>query len=198
VELNRRGEAPFDRSTVLLLDEYVGLPPDDAARCDARLRRELIDRLESPPAAFHPIRVDELPAGAAAELHDSVAAQGLDLALLGLGTNGHVGLNEPGSGADSATRVVDLAPDSQAGAIERYGAGTRPSRGITLGLARLLAATEIWLLVTGERKAGVLRRALEGPEDTRCPASFLRRHSRLRVLADEAAADALPRALWPA
>lgn len=110
---------------------------------------------------------------------------------MGLGLNGHIGFNEPGSTADSPTRVVNLEARSQAVATDRYGAGAVPVRGITLGLARLLVADEIWLLVTGERKADVLRRALEGPEGSDCPASFLRRHPSLRVLADGAAASSL-------
>ncbi|CAN5795754.1 glucosamine-6-phosphate deaminase [soil metagenome] len=191
VELNRLGQAPFGQATIVQLDEYVGLESSDPARCAARLRRELLDLIDPGPATFHPILVDELPPAAAAEAHEAIAAEGLDLVLLGLGLNGHVGLNEPGSEADGRTRVVELTPASRAGAIERYGAGVVPQLGVTLGLAHLLASTEIWLLVTGERKAEILRRALEEPESSDCPASFLRRHPRLRILADEAAAASL-------
>lgn len=188
---SRLGRAPFGQATVVLLDEYVGLATMDPARCDARLRRELIDRLDPPPAAYHPILVDELPPDEAARVHDAVAAEGLDLVLLGLGTNGHVGLNEPGSTADSPTRVVELADDSRQAAIGRYGAGAAPQQGITLGIARLLAATEVWLLSTGARKAAILERALRGSVGPDCPASLLRAHPRLRILADDGAAAAL-------
>jgi glucosamine-6-phosphate deaminase len=193
VELGRLGQAPFGQATIVLLDEYVGLPPTDPARCSGRLRRELLDRLDPAPASFHPILVDELAPSAAAATHEAIAAEGLDLALLGLGLNGHVGLNEPGSEADSQTRVVELAPASRASAEQRYGARSAPSQGVTLGLARLLAAQEIWLLVTGGHKAEVLARALHGPETADCPASFLRRHPRLQVLADQDAAAELRR-----
>ncbi|HUG46966.1 MAG TPA: 6-phosphogluconolactonase [Candidatus Limnocylindria bacterium] len=188
VGLSRDGLAPFGQATIVLLDEYVGLPPTDPARCDARLARELIDRLDPPPAAYHPIAVDELSPAAAAHAHDAVAAEGLDLAVLGLGLNGHVGFNEPGSGADSPTRVVDLAPESRAAATARYGARAAPRRGVTLGLARLLAADELWLLVSGAGKSAVLKRVLEEVESADCPARFLRRHPKLHVLADEDAA----------
>ncbi|MBA2314136.1 MAG: 6-phosphogluconolactonase [Chloroflexi bacterium] len=185
-----RGAVDLARATVVLLDEYLGLEPSDPARCDARLRRELLDRLPAAPA-FHAIAVDDGDPVAAAAAHDAVAAAGLDLTLLGLGANGHVGFNEPGSGPDAATRVVALAETSRELAHVRYGAARTPTGGITLGIARLLASAEIWLLVTGAGKAAVLARTLEGPEGDDCPASFLRRHSRLRVLADEAAATAL-------
>ena len=182
-----RGHASLAEATIVLLDEYVGLPPDDPARCDARLRRELIDPVDAKPRAFHPIRVDELaPEEAAADL-DRVAADGLDLTLLGLGANGHVGMNEPGSTADSPTRIVPLAAPTREAATG-YGAASAPAAGITLGLDRILESAEVWLLVTTERKAEVLARALLGREGPDCPASYLRRHPRLRVLADEPAA----------
>ena len=107
--------------------------------------------------------------------------------------NGHVGFNEPGSRPDDATRLVRLAISSREAAVARYGAGSVPTAGITVGLARLLEAGECWLLVTGERKAAILRRALDEPEGPDCPASYLRRHPRLTVFADEAAASLLRR-----
>ena len=185
------GRFSLAATEVLALDEYLGLPPGHPARCDVRLHRELLDRLPEPPAAFHRIDADDPDPGAAAGRHDAIAARGIDLALLGLGTNGHVGLNEPGSFADTPTRVVRVAEASRRAAVERYGADPAPTAGITLGVARLLAAGEVWLLVTGERKAGILARALDAPEGSDCPASYLRRHGRLRVIADEPAAARL-------
>jgi glucosamine-6-phosphate deaminase len=185
------GLASLAGTRVILLDEYLGLPPGHRARCDGRLRRELLDRLPEPPAAFHAIDVDALDADAAAVRHDAVAADGIDLAVLGLGMNGHVGLNEPGSRPEDPTRVVRLAASSRRAAVERYGADPPPAAGITLGLGRLLAAREIWLLVTGSHKAAMLARTLEAPEGPDCPASYLRRHGAVRVVADEPAANEL-------
>jgi glucosamine-6-phosphate deaminase len=193
VAMALEGTVSFAGAEVILLDEYVGLPPGHPARCDARLRRELLDRLPAPPRAFHPIDVDGLDAADAAAAHDGVAARGVALAVLGLGANGHVGLNEPGSLPDATTRVVRLAASSRRAAAERYGADPPPSAGVTLGLDRLLAAGEAWLLVTGAGKARVLARALEAPEGPDCPASYLRRHRALRVIADEPAAAELRR-----
>ena len=173
------------QATVVLLDEWAGLPPGDPARCDVRLRRQLLDQL-APPPRFVPIDVDGSDDEAAARAHDA-AARGLDLVVLGLGMNGHVGFNEPGSRPDDPTRLVRLAVSSREAATARYGAALTPTAGITVGLGRILEATEVWLLVTGERKADVLRRALREPEGVDCPASYLRRHPRLTVFADEAA-----------
>ena len=187
-----RGEVSFGAATIVLLDEWVGLPPGDPARCDVRLRTELLDRLGVGPFAFAAIDVDGPDPEAAAARHDA-AARGLDLAVLGLGMNGHVGFNEPGSRPDDPMRLVRLAVSSRDAATARYGATLVPTAGITVGLARLLEAGECWLLVTGERKASMLRRALEQPEGPDCPASYLRRHPRLTVFADEAAAGLLRR-----
>ncbi len=185
-----RGETSLASATVLLLDEWVGLPPDDPARCDARLRGELVGRLDAPPV-FVPIDVAGTDPEAAAAAHDASVAGGLDLAVLGLGMNGHVGFNEPGSRPDDPTRLVRLSLSTREAATARYGAGHVPTAGITVGLARLLEAGECWLLVTGERKAAILRRALDEPEGPDCPASYLRRHPRLTVFADESAARRL-------
>lgn len=192
VEAEAEGRISFAEATLVMLDEWVGLPPGDPARCDVRLRGELLDRLRTPPAAFVAIDVDGPDPEAAAARHDA-AARGLDLALLGLGLNGHVGFNEPGSRPDDPTRLVRLAASSREAATARYGATRVPTAGITLGLARLREADEAWLLVTGGRKAAALRRALVDPEGPDSPASCLRRHRRLTVFADDAAAALLPR-----
>lgn len=190
VGLARRGEASFAGATVVLLDEWVGLPPGDPARCDTRLRAQLLDRLPVPPAAVHMIDVDAPDLEAAVARHAAVAVD-LDLVVLGLGTNGHVGFNEPGSLADSPTRVVRLAASSRESAMARYSAASVPTGGITLGMDGILAAREVWLLVTGEEKAAALRHALRDPEGPDCPASYLRRHPNLRVIVDEGAAALL-------
>ena len=176
----------WSQATVVLLDDYVGLSADDPAAGGPRLRREIVDHVR--PAEF--IDIDQSgDLEAAVRRHDE-AAIGLDLAIVGLGLNGHIGFNEPGSTAASPTRVVDLHRRSREAAAG-YGAEEAPERGITIGLARLLEARELWLLVTGARKAEILRAALEGPETPDVPASFLRRHPNLRVMADDAAASLL-------
>ncbi|HEY5436530.1 MAG TPA: 6-phosphogluconolactonase [Candidatus Limnocylindrales bacterium] len=190
VALALDGACSFKGATVVLLDEWVGLPPGDPARCDTRIRAGLIDRLPVRPAAVHVIDADDPSPEAAAARHD-VAARGLDLVVLGLGLNGHVGFNEPGSVPDSPTRVLPLTAESRDAARARYGSRSVPTAGITIGMDRILAAGEVWLLVTGARKAPVLRRALEEPEGPDCPASYLRRHPRLTVFADDGAASLL-------
>lgn len=190
------GQASLAEAEVLLLDEFGGLAPGDPARCATMLARDLLDRLDTPPAAVHRLDpdADDLDAECA-RYHRVVADGGLDLCLLGIGANGHVGLNEPGSPANAPTRQVALAA-ATIGAASRYGDGhAAPTWGLTLGMAEILEAREVWLLVSGAHKAAVLAEALEGPVTAALPASLLRSHGRLRVLADEPAAEGLSASL---
>jgi glucosamine-6-phosphate deaminase len=153
------------------------------------LRRALLDRVR--PRRF------EGPEPNAGDLdaecrryHEAVVSTGLDLTILGLGRNGHLGLNEPVSSIDSMTRRVELTPETIDGA-RGYGADPPPTWGIALGLAEIMASDEVWLLVSGEPKADVLEKALQGSVSADLPASFLQTHDNLTVFADHAAAVGL-------
>ncbi len=176
-------------ATVVLLDEYVGLAAGHRARCDSMLRRGLLDRLDPGVARFITFEVDDLSPQAACTKFDAAvtAAGGLDLVVLGLGRNGHIGMNEPGSAPAAPTRVVELAPSTRAAAIG-YGVDPPPTHGVTLGMVAILAAREIFLLATGAAKAEILSRTLDGPETPEVPASLLRGHPGLRVIVDDGAA----------
>ncbi len=176
--------------TIVGLDEFLGLPPGHRARCDTILRHRLLDRLDPPVGRFIAIDVDDPdPEAACAAFQAEVAeAGGIDLVVLGLGRNGHVGMNEPRSRIDSPTRVVELTPSTRDDAIG-YGADPPPTHGVTLGMAPILAAREIWLLATGPEKREILQRVLQRPASADVPASLLLRHSGLAVIAD-ADADA--------
>lgn len=173
------------RVRLVLLDEYLGLPAGHPIRCDGQLRQQLPET----PAAFVTFDVDGPDPAAACAAYDAAIANlgGLDLVVLGLGANGHVGMNEPGTSPDAPTRVIELAPSTMVAAMA-YGAAPPPTLGVTLGLAGILEAREIWLLVSGERKAGILEATLGGPVTTDVPASLLRGHPGLRIIADDAAA----------
>lgn len=183
----RRG-VDASAATIVLLDEYLGLPPGHVARCDATLRRTLLDPLDPTPA-FVAFAIDDAPPDIACARMDAAiaAAGGLDLVVLGLGANGHIGMNEPGSAVDAPTRAVELAPSTREASIG-YGASEPPTHGVTLGVAAILDAREIWLLATGAHKAAIFAATLDGPTTPAVPASLLRSHPGLRVIADDAAA----------
>ena len=134
-----------------------GIPADARPCCEAlcssgSLPGNSISRMSMPPI-WKP---------SAVRYRDLIDDGGLDLAVLGLGMNGHLGLNEPGSGAHQPTRVVELTAETREGA-RRYGANPPPTWGLAVGLAEILAAREVWLLVTGPTKAEVLDRVINGP-----------------------------------
>jgi glucosamine-6-phosphate deaminase len=180
----------LSQTTVFLLDEF-GLPPGGPARCDAMLNADLLAKLAAPPARLETWDTETPDLTAECRrMEQAITDGGLDLALLGIGMNGHIGMNEPGSAVDSRSRVVDLHPATVEGAA-RYGADDEPAWGVTLGLGTLLESRSIWLLVTGLPKAEILAKALKGPETPQVPASYLRRHSSVTVWADEEAASLL-------
>jgi len=172
--------------TIFLLDEFGGLPERDPGRCETMIRRDLLSKASGRPRVRLP-DVDAADPDQEADRYGALIADGgLDLAIVGLGANGHIGMNEPGSTADLTTRVVDLDSSTSENATS-YGASARPTWGITVGLAELLAATELWLLVTGAHKREILRRTLENPIGPTVPATFLRGHQNAKLFADRSA-----------
>jgi glucosamine-6-phosphate deaminase len=182
----------FAGATVFLLDEFGGLPPGHPQRCDTMIR-PFLDRVDLPPEGLVRLDPDASDLQAECRRYQARVDEGrLDLVLLGLGRNGHLGLNEPGSSSSSTTRVVDLAPGTVEGA-SRYGGEGAPTFGMTLGMASILAAREVWLLVTGPAKHPILDRVLTGPVTDALPASHLRTHPNAVIWADT---DAAPPAFY--
>jgi len=179
-------QTSLDGLTIFLLDEFGGLAQDDPGRCEAMIRRDLLSIAPGRPSVHLPDVDASDPDHEADRYADLIDDGGFDLAIVGLGNNGHIGMNEPGSTADLMTRVVDLASSTSANAAS-YGASATPTWGITVGLAELLAATELWLLVTGTHKREILRRTLEDPIGPTVPATFLRGHPNAKLFADVSA-----------
>ena len=195
-ELRRRyraGALSFARATVFSLDEYVGVSRDDGRSFHHTLRDQLYDHVDL--AAEH-IRA---PDGAAADVDAAAAsydqaiaaAGGIDLALLGIGGNGHIAFNEPGSSFDSRTRVVALADDSRAAVAGAFGGEAVPTRALTMGIATILAARRCVLLAYGAAKAEVIARAIQPPPSPALPASALQLHADATFILDAAAASRL-------
>jgi glucosamine-6-phosphate deaminase len=190
-----RGEADFSNVGVFCLDEYVGVTGQDPNSLTRWLSEALLDRIGVRPEQLHtlPVTADDLDKAAAKYDRTVSARGGLDLAILGLGPNGHIGYNEPGSRADSRTRVIALTAESRNQASAYWeGSLAIPGRAMTMGVGTLLESARIVLLVTGEAKADILRRTLQEPMNAEVPASWLRMAgSRLTIIADEAAASEL-------
>ena len=128
-----------DHLNVFTLDEYLGVPVEHPGTCANLLRREVADAWGIPEVRFHWLssRVEEAPAGIAEHERKLAALGGIDAIVLGLGKNGHLGFNEPGSAADSPGRVLVLTPTSIAANAEWFGGAYAPAKGVTLGLGTL-------------------------------------------------------------
>ncbi len=189
------GSLDVSQAQWFLLDEYVGIDDDDPESLTGWLRREFLTPAGIPEEHIHemPTKAEDLAAAAAQYEADLVAAGGFELAVLGLGGNGHIAYNEPGSTADSRTRVLTLTAESIEQARGYFEGRTVPTRAISAGVGTLLEARSIVLLVSGASKAKVLCDALYGPQTPDNPASFLQLASdRVEVVADEAAASLFP------
>lgn len=187
----RAGAASFRDAEAFLLDEFGGVPREAEGRCEQMLRRALIDQVDLPAARFHTIDTDAADLEAICRQYEAAVGT-LDLTLLGIGTNGHIGMNEPGAPPDSLTRRVDLSDETQRSATHYFGGRHTPTWGVTAGMATVLRSREIWLLATGSSKAAILRRLMTEPVSPLLPASLLRQHPRCILFCDDAAAAELP------
>jgi glucosamine-6-phosphate deaminase len=184
------GAADFSNTIVYALDEFVG-PERDTPGTNSAFYRQYV---RFPVRALHvpnPSAAD--PAQHIRAFADAVRrAGGFDLCVLGVGANGHIAFNEPGSGRDSTARVVDLDEATREGHAGAFGSLSRvPRQGMTLGVADLLEARQILVLALGEQKAGVVRKAIEGRPSADIPASWLQSHGNVTWLIDRAAAAEL-------
>jgi glucosamine-6-phosphate deaminase len=188
-ELGRRG-IDWTAASIWLLDEYVGLDPSDPNSYKCTIQRTLGDHLGIRPDQVHAPDTSSADLEAAARRYDAAidAAGGIDLQILGIGRNGHIGFNEPGSSFAALTSVVDLTATTRDDNARFFASPDDvPRRAITQGIGRILRARRLLVIVTGAAKAPALAAALDGPIDEAVPASALRRHPAVTVLADVAA-----------
>ncbi len=199
-ELIRRHNAAagpaYGGVTCFNLDEYVGLPVGHEQSYRATIARELTDGL-----GISPVQVngpDPSPAGlsTAGERYEALikAAGGVDVQLLGIGSDGHLAFNEPGSSLASRTRIKTLTAQTRKDNARFFGSPDEvPTHVLTQGLGTILEARHLLLIATGEGKAAAAAAAVEGPVSASCPASVLQLHPHVTVLLDQAAASRLDR-----
>ncbi|MFF2481439.1 glucosamine-6-phosphate deaminase [Paenibacillus sp. NPDC058071] len=191
VERFKRGEVSFRQASAFNLDEYAGLPPEHEQSYAAYMAKHLLNEIDLPLDRAY------IPNGLAADLeaeskaYDRLLEQAgqLDLQLLGIGHNGHIGFNEPGPHLHAGTHVVALTEETR-DANSRYFDHLEdvPSQAVTMGVGWMMKAKHVVLIARGEGKAAVVKEALFGPITTSCPGSLLQLHPRLTVLLDEGAA----------
>lgn len=188
----RRRDGVLDASgvTVFQLDEYLGVPADDRRSLLGWAIRSFVEPLGIPASNVVPLPADG-GTGACADYDRTVEQTGgYDVAILGIGPNGHVGFNEPPSEASAPTRIVELSPESVSSNAAYWGDEAHvPPRAVTIGMAGLLRTRTTVLVASGVGKREIVRRALLGPIVPEVPASHLRLARDLRVLIDRAAWD---------
>src|SRR5436190_140670 len=193
--LHAAGRVSFSRATTFNLDEFLGIAPAVPRSYHAFMRRHLFDRIGISPRRVH--LLDGLAHDAARECtryeRAIRRAGGIDLQILGLGGNGHIGFNEPGRALVAATHRTRLRPSTRRANAPLFGGrvGDVPREALSMGMGTILGARRIVLLATGASKARCVQRMIDGPVTTRVPASFLQLHSNAEVWLDRDAAAAL-------
>jgi glucosamine-6-phosphate deaminase len=194
IAASRSGTLDLTRFHLFCLDEYLGVTPDNPNTLTAWLERTLIEPAGIPLKNVHMLPVDAADPNAAANSYDqSIRDVGnLALAVLGIGNNGHIAYNEPGSDADSRTRVVNLTQESIDQAAGYFDGASVPTKAMTVGVGTLLESDRIVLIAHGAGKTEIIRRALREPMSSDVPASWLRLvPEQVTIILDEAAAAAL-------
>ena len=199
-ELIRRHNAAagpaYGGVTCFNLDEYVGLPPGHEQSYRATIARELTDGLGIRPDQVN--GPDPSPDGlpSAGERYEALIAQagGVDVQFLGIGSDGHLAFNEPGSSLASRTRIKTLTAQTRKDNARFFGSPDEvPNHVLTQGLGTILEARHLLVIATGEGKADAVAASVEGPLSASCPASVLQLHPHVTVLLDPAAASRLDR-----
>lgn len=192
---SREAGLSFRDVTTFNLDEYLGLQPGDAQSYRAYMQRELFDHIDIDPGnAYLPecgAGVGPLEVGPKYEALIR-SCGGIDLQVLGIGRNGHIGFNEPTSSLSSRTRIKTLTRETVLANKEYFDdPAMQPQLAITMGIATIMDARHVVLLATGSDKAEAVRQSVEGPMSAMWPASILQLHEKATVLLDEEAASRL-------
>ncbi|HEY5225138.1 MAG TPA: glucosamine-6-phosphate deaminase [Microbacteriaceae bacterium] len=176
------------------LDEYVGIPKGHPESYETVIHRDVVEPLRMNPNLIH------VPNGRAADIEAACLAYdaairetgGVDIQILGIGANGHIGFNEPTSSFASRTRIKTLAPQTRADNARFFdNADEVPTHCLTQGLGTIMDARALVLVAQGENKADAIAAAVEGPVSSMCPGSILQFHPHATVIVDEAAASKL-------
>lgn len=192
IRLYQEKAVDYSKATTFNLDEYVGIPISHPCSYHAFMQVQLFDHVN--------FKASFLPDGNARALsrecrrYDAAIAKagGIDLQLLGIGHNGHIGFNEPADNFGFGTQVVNLT-NSTIQANKRFFNSERdvPRQAISMGIGTIMAAREIMLLATGKEKAEAVQKMVKGPVSPSLPASVLRLHQQVTLLLDEGAASKL-------
>ena len=202
IRMHRDEGLSFKNVVTFNLDEYFPMPADSIQSYHRFMWENLFSQVDIDPVNVHipdgGLARDSVDAMCAAYESAIVSAGGIDLQLLGIGKTGHIGFNEPGSGANSRTRLVHLDNVTRRdAAADFFGEEFVPKEAVTMGVATILDAREIAILATGEHKSRIVQRAVEGDVNLEVAATFLQRHPNTTFYVDAAAGADLTRVATP-
>lgn len=190
VQLYNQGLIDFSKVITFNLDEYYGLPPDHPGSYHRYMREKLFGHVNIQEANIH------IPDGVAKDIEEECRRYeeemhrygGIDLQILGIGPNGHIGFNEPGSDWGMTTGLVKLSEETRRRVSRHFRDPTEvPTQAITMGIKTIMRARKILLLASGKEKAKTTTEALKGPVTKKVPASILQLHPMVTAILDKAA-----------
>jgi glucosamine-6-phosphate deaminase len=196
IQSYRDGDIDFDEVVSFNLDEYIGISPDNEQSYHYFMKENLFNHINIRPENIH------IPSGIAVDM--TIAAQcydkmieeagGIDIQILGIGNNGHIGFNEPDVKFEARTHIVELEPETiEANSRFFDSIDQVPTQAISMGIKNIMQSRKIVLIASGEGKAKVVQAMIEGPITPELPASVLQLHPDVTIILDEAAASLLTR-----
>lgn len=192
-DMVNEGKVDISRTHYVSLDEWVGLSNEDEGSCGLFNQQNLLSRLQHPFAGTHIINgaAEDIESERVA-LNDYISQYGpLDVSVLGIGMNGHLGFNENGVDFDLDAHIIPLSETTLKVMTKYFGEKFHPTQGISQGIRQIMAAKTVILIANGAHKAEILKKAVHGPVTNEVPASVLQNHANCYVVADEAAAALL-------
>jgi glucosamine-6-phosphate deaminase len=196
-DVHRQGQSDYAQATTFNLDEFVGLDPSHPGSYRAYMREQLFQHINLSPRRIHFLdgRAADLDAECARFENSILKAGGIDLQILGIGANGHIGFNEPAPALSPWSHRVKLTLASRKANAGFFDGKLRdvPREALSMGVATIMHARSIVLMATGSEKADVIAKTVTGPITTRVPASLLQLHHEVEIWLDEGAASKLRR-----
>lgn len=193
VKLSKETKLDLSNATFIGLDEWLGISPDNPGSCGRFIRDNLFDQLplnSNQIYMFDGLTAD--PEASCREMDDLITTRGgIDCILVGIGLNGHVGLNEPGTSPDVYCHVSELAEETRQVGQKYFQQETMLTKGITVGLKHMLEAKTAILIANGSRKSAIIKRTIEGPITPEVPSTILHKHPNSYIFVDREAADGM-------
>lgn len=202
IKIHQEEGLSFSNVISFNLDEYFGMDPQSIHSYAYFMKEQLFDHIDIPKNQYFiprgDIKLDQLPKFCEEYENKIEAYGGLDIQILGIGRNGHIGFNEPGSLINSKTRLMTLDQATKNDAAPSFGGLNKvPNKAITLGIGKIMSAKRVILMAWGEHKAIPIAKAVEGPVTAELPASYLQQHPNATFIIDQAAATELTRIKTP-